>query len=53
MVEFIGEDRQISISRELTKKFEETINGSISEVLAIFEQKTIKGEFVMVVKGKD
>ena len=52
MKEFISEERRISISRELTKKFEETINGSISEVLAIFEEKQIKGEFVIVVKGK-
>lgn len=51
--EIIGSERQISVSRELTKKFEETINGSVTEVLAIFEQKQVKGEFVLVIKGKN
>ena len=48
-----GEDRQVSVSRELTKRYEETIQGSLSEVLEHFQQLPPKGEFVIVVKGKD
>ncbi|PID69233.1 MAG: 16S rRNA (cytidine(1402)-2'-O)-methyltransferase [Flavobacteriales bacterium] len=51
-VEFLGEDRQISVSRELTKIYEETIRGTVQEVLAHFKQNPPKGEFVLVVKGK-
>ena len=50
--EFIGEDRQVSVSREITKKFEETIRGTVSEVLTHFENKDPKGEFVIVLEGK-
>lgn len=50
--EVFDPERRVSVSRELTKKFEETITGTISEVLAIFEQKPIKGEFVIVIEGK-
>lgn len=51
LMEHLGEDRPCSVSRELTKKFEETIRGSIAEVLGYYEQNTIKGEFVVVVGG--
>ena len=50
--EFIGEDRQVSVSREITKKFEETVRGTVSEVLTHFENKDPKGEFVIVLGGK-
>lgn len=50
--EYFGEDRPISVSRELTKLYEETIRGTIAEVVAHFEKKTPKGEFVLVVGGK-
>lgn len=50
--EFCGEERQISVSRELTKKFEETINGNVSEVIEHFNTGTIKGEFVIVIAAK-
>lgn len=50
--EYFGDDREISVSRELTKLYEETIRGTIVEVLARFENKTPKGEFVIVVDGK-
>ncbi len=50
--EFMGPDRLVSVSREISKKFEETTTGPVSEVLSIFEQKTIKGEFVVVIEGK-
>tara|TARA_B100000575_G_C22941547_1_gene544988 strand:- start:185 stop:868 length:684 start_codon:yes stop_codon:yes gene_type:complete len=46
-----GKDRQVSVSRELSKKFEQTINGSLSKVRAHFENKKPKGEFVIVLSG--
>ena len=49
--ETFGEARMVSVSRELTKLFEETITGTLTEVLAIFQQKSIKGEFVIVLEG--
>ena len=51
-VEYMGEDRNVSVSREISKKFEETIRGSLKEVLAYFETKKPKGEFVIVLEGK-
>ena len=50
--EYFGEDRQCSISRELSKKFEETKRGTLKEVHDYFSAKTIKGEIVIVVEGK-
>lgn len=44
-------NRQVSISRELTKKYEETFRGSIEESLQYFTEKEPKGEFVVVVEG--
>ncbi len=49
--EYFGEDRKISVSRELTKLYEETIRGTVAEVLIYFENKVPKGEFVIVVEG--
>mgnify|MGYP001798384731 CR=1 FL=1 len=51
-VEYFGEDRQVSISRELTKMYEETVRGTLAEVLKHFKAKPPKGEFVIVVQGK-
>ncbi len=51
--EYFGADRSISVSRELTKLYEETIRGTIAEVLAVFEEKKPKGEFVVIVAGKN
>lgn len=48
--EILG-DRNVSVSRELTKKFEETVTGTIDEVLTFFGTKSIKGEFVIVLEG--
>ena len=45
-------DRQASVSRELSKMFEETVRGSLSELVAHFTEKGVKGEFVVVVQGK-
>ncbi|PHR72575.1 MAG: 16S rRNA (cytidine(1402)-2'-O)-methyltransferase [Lutibacter sp.] len=51
-VEYFGEDRPVSISRELTKMFEETIRGTATEVLAYYTNKPPKGEIVIIVGGK-
>lgn len=50
-IEYFGGARPCSVSRELTKKFEENRRGSLEEVLAYFEAKTVKGEIVIVVGG--
>ncbi len=52
LAEVLGEARQASVSRELTKLFEETVNGTLTEVIQYFEGKKIKGEIVLVVAGK-
>ncbi|GAB3712096.1 16S rRNA (cytidine(1402)-2'-O)-methyltransferase [Spirosoma flavus] len=48
-----GGDRLASVSRELTKMFEETQRGPLSELITYFAQKTIKGEIVVCVQGKE
>ncbi len=48
--EMLG-DRSIVVCRELTKKFEETLHGSVSEIMEIFSSRKIKGEFVLIIKG--
>ena len=50
--EYFGEDRQVSVSRELTKLYEETIRGTAKDVLHHYFQKPPKGEIVVVVAGK-
>jgi 16S rRNA (cytidine1402-2'-O)-methyltransferase len=50
--EYFGVNRKASVSRELTKMFEETINGTLEEILNHFKAKEVKGEIVMVVDGK-
>ncbi|WP_128544105.1 16S rRNA (cytidine(1402)-2'-O)-methyltransferase [Larkinella soli] len=47
-----GPDRPASVSRELTKLFEETVRGSLQEIITYFADKTIKGEIVICVQGK-
>jgi 16S rRNA (cytidine1402-2'-O)-methyltransferase len=51
--EFMGPQRNVSVSRELTKMFEETINGTLDEVINHFTAKEPKGEFVIILAGKD
>ncbi len=51
LCEVIGEDRPASVSRELTKKFEETRRGTLKELKSYFTENKPKGEFVIVVKG--
>lgn len=50
--EYFGEDRQVTVSRELTKLYEETIRGTTKEVLNYYSKKPPKGEIVIVVAGK-
>lgn len=50
--EYFGAERRISVSRELSKMHEETIRGTVSEVLGHFEDNPVKGEIVIVVEGK-
>jgi len=52
MIEFFGEDRLVSVSRELTKLYEETFTGRLIEVLTHFKNKDVKGEIVLVIDGK-
>jgi len=50
--EFFGQDRKVSVSREITKLHEETIRGTVKEVLEYYINKPPKGEIVLVVAGK-
>ena len=50
--EYFGEDREVSVSRELTKLYEETIRGTAKQVLEHYTNKPPKGEIVIVVAGK-
>ncbi len=49
--EVFGPGRRVSVSRELTKKFEETVRGSVAEAAAHFRSREPRGEFVIVVEG--
>lgn len=53
LTEHFGEDRYVSVSREITKMYEETIRGSLAEVIAHFTQHEPRGEFVIIVSGKE
>ena len=53
LMEYFGEDRPCCVSRELTKKFEENARGTLKEVHDHFKQKTVKGEIVVVIAGKE
>jgi 16S rRNA (cytidine1402-2'-O)-methyltransferase len=50
--EYFGADRQASVSRELTKIYEETVRGTIEEIKSHFSNNILKGEFVICVAGK-
>lgn len=52
MIEFFGGNRLVSVSRELTKLYEETFTGRLIEVLTHFKSKEVKGEIVLVIDGK-
>lgn len=52
IVQFCGAERPVSVSREISKKFEETVRGTATVVLTHFQQNEPRGEFVVVVAGK-
>jgi len=53
IVEFLGEKRKVSVSRELTKIHEETFRGTVEEAIEYFKSKPVKGELVVIVEGKE
>lgn len=50
-IEYFGDNRKVSVSREISKIFEENARGSLPEVLAHFTQKEVKGEIVIILEG--
>ena len=52
LIQYFGESRRCSVSRELTKMYEENARGSLREVSDHFSNKTVKGEIVIVIEGK-
>ncbi|MGN6352783.1 MAG: 16S rRNA (cytidine(1402)-2'-O)-methyltransferase [Parafilimonas sp.] len=50
-INYFGADRKCSVSRELTKMFEENYHGTLSEVCTYYSNKNVKGEIVIVVQG--
>ncbi len=53
LIEVMGPERRVSVSRELTKKFEQTVRGTLEEVLTHFRTHEPKGEFVIVLAGRE
>jgi len=53
LANYLGNDRLCCVSRELTKMFEENKRGTLQEVATYFKTKTVKGEIVLVVQGKE
>lgn len=51
-IEYFGSERQASVSRELTKIYEENQRGTLTEILNYYKDKTVKGEIVIIVEGK-
>ena len=52
LAECLGNDRKASVSREISKKFEETVRGTLAELVQHFKEHPPKGEFVIVVAGQ-
>jgi 16S rRNA (cytidine1402-2'-O)-methyltransferase len=52
-VQYFGADRLCSVSRELTKLFEENAHGTLQELVEHFQKKDVKGEIVIVIAGKE
>jgi 16S rRNA (cytidine1402-2'-O)-methyltransferase len=53
IVEYFGAERPVSVSRELTKLYEETLHGTAAELIEQLKNRTIKGEIVVVIKGEN
>ena len=51
--EYCGGEREISVSRELTKKFEEQIRNTLDKLIEVFQEREIIGEITIVIKGID
>ena len=49
--EFFGDETKVSLSREISKKFEETKRGTIDELIAFSKSKTLKGEIVLIINN--
>lgn len=52
LAQFLGDDREASVSREISKLFAETVRGTLETLVKHFTENDPKGEFVIVVKGK-
>jgi 16S rRNA (cytidine1402-2'-O)-methyltransferase len=52
-IEYMGTERRASVSRELTKKYEETVNGTLQSLYEHFSSISPKGEFVLIIAGKN
>ena len=52
LAEVFGSDRQVSVCREISKVHEESVRGTLAEVIAHFQEREPKGEFVIVVEGR-
>lgn len=52
LAEVMGGEREASVSREITKKFEQTVRGTLAELIEHFTKNDPKGEFVVIVSGK-
>ena len=52
LVAVLGDERQVSVSREISKLHAETVRGTLADVLAHFQQKEVKGEIVVILAGK-
>ena len=53
LIEFVGSDREVSLSREISKIYEETFRGSVSDAIKHFSDKKIKGEFVICINRNE
>ena len=52
LAEYLGQNRHASVSREISKKFEDTQRGTIAELIAHYKEHPAKGEIVIIVDGK-
>ena len=52
LAQVLGEDRQASVSREISKLFEQTVRGTLAELAEHFKQQPPKGEIVLIVEGR-
>jgi 16S rRNA (cytidine1402-2'-O)-methyltransferase len=53
LTEYLGEERQASVSREISKIYEQTVRGSLKELISYFTLNEPRGEFVLVITGKE